>query len=110
MTKYLIAALAVLGLALAGSLYALKLSRAEVTYTTVALESSQAALASQKALTAKIQARVVAEKTRADANRQELRNALKKNAEWAASAVPPDVAGVLCKPPALCSPGAGTVR
>jgi len=110
MTKYLFIAIAVLVVALAGSLYGLKATRATLASTTLALESSQAALTSSQALTARIQTQVSQEKTRADANRQELRNALKENREWADRSVPPAVSGSLCKPPAQCSPGAGTVR
>lgn len=110
MQKYLIGAVVVLIVALAGALYGLKATRDTLAGTTIALESSQAALISQRALTVTIQARVQAEKTRADANRQELRNALKENAEWAAGRVPAAVARSLCKPPARCVPDARTVR
>lgn len=110
MTKYLCVAVAVLVVALAGALYGLKATRDTLANTTIALESSQAALASSQALTARIQAQVGREKTRADANRQELRNALKNNREWSDARTPGAVADSLCKPPAVCSPGAGTVR
>lgn len=110
MNRYVIALAVVLAVALAGSLYGLKATRDTLAGTTIALESAQAALAQQQQLTARIQTLAAKEKGRADANRQELRNALKKNAEWAARAVPADVAGVLCKPPAVCPAAAGTVR
>lgn len=110
MTQYLWIAVAVLVVALAGSLYGLKATRANLANTTLALESSQLALASSQELTKRIQAQVVKEKTRADANRQELRNALKNNREWADARTPADVAGSLCKPPAQCAQGAGTVH
>ncbi|WYW03438.1 Rz-like spanin [Pseudomonas phage vB_PpuP-Konnatiik] len=109
-TKYLIAAIALLLVLLAGSLYGLKATRETLAGTRVALESSQAALVVQQALTARIQTSVAKEKARADANRMELRNALKNNAAWSAAPVPPDVVGSLCKPPAQCSPAARTVR
>ena len=105
MIKYLWIAVVVLVVALAGSLYGLKATRATLAGTTLALESSQAALASSQELTKRIQAQVGKEKARADANRQELRNALKNNREWADARTPADVAGSLCKPPAHCLPG-----
>lgn len=110
MMKYLIAAIVALGVALAGSLYGLKAAHEQLGGMTVALESAQAALRSQVELTGRIQTQVQREKTRADANRLELRNALKNNAEWAARPVPADVSGSLCKPPAVCPANAGTVR
>lgn len=110
MTKYLIAAIVALAVALAGALYGLKAAHEELGGMSVALESAQAALTSQKALTDRIQTQVQREKARADANRMELRNALKNNAEWAARPVPTDVAGSLCKPPAVCPANGAGVR
>ncbi len=110
MTKYLWTAITCLILALGASLYGLKVAHEELGGMTVALESAQAALTSQKALTDRIQTQVQREKTRADANRLELRNALKNNAEWAARPVPADVSGSLCKPPAMCSQQPAQVR
>ena len=109
-TKYLIAAVVALVVALSGALYGAKVLYDSRAGMAIALESAQAALSSQKALTERIQTQVQREKTRADANRTELRNALKENAEWASGRTPPAVADSLCKPPARCSPAAGTVR
>lgn len=110
MTKYLIIAVAVLVALLGGSLYGLKATRDTLALTNLQLDSYKAALVASQALTARVQTLVVKEKTRADANRLELRNALKNNADWAARPVPADVAGSLCKPPAKCASGTPAVR
>ncbi|WYW04309.1 Rz-like spanin [Pseudomonas phage vB_PpuP-Kurepalu-1] len=104
MTKYLVSAIGVLLVALLAALYGLSLSRETVASMSVQVtELSQRLEASQR-LTADIQKQVAKETARANANRQELRNALKANQAWADAPVPPAVRDSLCKPPAKCSP------
>lgn len=97
-------------LALCGSLYALSLSRETVASMGVQVSDLSNRLEAQQRLTADIQVQVQAETARANANRMELRNALKENREWAAGRTPAAVADSLCKPPARCSPAPSTVR
>lgn len=110
MTKYLFGAIALLSLALCGALYGVKALHDDNTAIVVSLHEAKQAQSDAEAKTSRIQTQVQYEKARADANRSLLRNALKKNDEWARAPVPVDVADSLCQPPAKCSPAAGTVR
>jgi len=109
MLKYVSIAAGVLLLCLLAALYGLKLSRETVASMSIQVEELSQRLEASQRLTARVQTQVAKEKLRADANRQELRNALKENREWADRPVPPAVADSLCKPPARCSPAAGGV-
>lgn len=104
MTKYLWAAIVALSLGCAGALYALSLSRETVASMSVQVEELSQRLEASQRRTATIQKQVAKETARANANRQELRNALKANQAWADAPVPPAVRDSLCKPPAKCSP------
>lgn len=110
MTKYLVAAIAALLFALGVALWGLSLSRETVASMSVQVGELSSRLEAQQALTARVQTQVAKEKARADANRLELRNALKENREWADSPVPPAVVDSLCKPPASCPSQPRSVR
>lgn len=110
MTKYLVATIAALVVALGVALWGLSLSRETVASMSVQVGELSSRLEAQQALTARVQAQVSKEKARADANRLELRNALKENREWADRPVPPAVRDSLCKPPARCAPASTGVR
>jgi hypothetical protein len=103
MNQYLIAAVVALGLALSGALWAVSELRDSRAAMVVSLNEAKEDLAASQARTNEIQVQVQREKTRADANRSLLRNALKENEKWAAGAVPPAVADSLCRKPAVCS-------
>lgn len=110
MTKYLVGAIGVLLVALAAALWGLSLSRETVASMSVQVGELSSRLEAQQALTARVQTQVTKEKARADANRLELRNALKENREWADARVPDSIRDSLCKPPARCAPAAPGVR
>lgn len=110
MTKYLVGAIGVLLVALAAALWGLSLSRETAASMSVQVGELSARLEAQQALTARVQTQVAKEKARADANRLELRNALKENRGWADAPVPPAVVDSLCKPPAKCAGGPAGVR
>lgn len=103
LTRYLACAVASLLILCAGTLWCLKMSQDKVASTEAQVSSLTAQLGASQALTARIQKQVTAANTKAAKAQQELRNALKENAEWAAGAVPPAVSGVLCQPPAKCA-------
>lgn len=109
LTKYLTIAVAVLILALGGSLWGLQLMSESRSAMVVSLNDAIAARSAAEAKTDRIQVQVQRETARADANRSLLRNALKKNDEWARAAVPVDVTDSLCRKPAVCSPAPGSV-
>jgi hypothetical protein len=109
LTKYLGIAVAVLLLALCGSLYGLKVMSESRAAMVVSLHAAKQAQSEAEAKTSRIQVQVQREKARADANRSLLRNALKQNEEWARAPVPPAVADSLCRDGAVCSSAAGTV-
>lgn len=110
MTKYLVGAIGVLLLALGVALWGLSLSRETVASMSVQVGELSRRLEAQQALTARVQTQVAKEKARADANRLELRNALKENRGWADAPVPPAVVDSLCKPPAKCAGSPTGVR
>lgn len=109
MTKYLIIALAILTVALGGSLWYAKALHDSNAAMVVSLHEAKEAVAVAQARTAQIQVQVQRETARANANRSLLRNALKENDEWARGATPPAVADSLCRKPAVCSPAPGGV-
>jgi len=109
LTKYLGIAVAVLLLALCGSLWGIKAMSESRAAMVVSLNEAKQRQSEAEAKTSRIQVQVQYEKARADANRSLLRNALKENDAWARAAVPPAVADSLCRKPAVCSPAPGSV-
>lgn len=103
MTKYLWAALAVLGLALAGSLYALRSTTMELGEATLQVGELSEQLAASQARLGAIQKQVAAATIKRQQAEKELRDVLKQNKEWADAPVPPAVVDSLCKR-ARCSP------
>lgn len=103
MTKYLIAAIVALTLALGGALWWARHEAQNAAYATLQAQDAKAQAEAAQARLQRVQKQVKAADDRADLAVQELRNALDKNRSWADSRVPDDVAGSLCKY-ARCDP------
>lgn len=103
LSKYLWAAITVLGLALAGSLYALRSTTMELGEATLQVGELSSRLEATQARLGAIQKQVVTATKKRQEAEKELRDVLKQNKEWADGAVPPAVVDSLCKR-VRCSP------
>lgn len=111
MTKALIGAIVALALALCGALYYAHHEAQEAASATLQATQLQAQLGATQARLGAVQSQAQAQQKKLEVAQQELRNALKKNQEWADGAVPPGVVGSLCQyVPCAAPPAARSVR